>query len=136
MYKINFLKKNFLKKKCPEIFFSKTFPKILFLLGPTVWPEGPHRCSRRLQPSAGIRKMPPANCQKKKFCHNFFSTRNFPCQKNTILGPKGPTVAAEGCSPAQELEKKPPVVLLNRNTSTNKFLGRQLQGHQAVLIQY
>ena len=30
-----------------------------FLAGPTVGPEGPHRCSRRLQPSAGATKMPP-----------------------------------------------------------------------------
>ena len=35
----------------------------------------------------------------------FLSGRNFSCQNNTILGLKGPTVAAEGCRPPQELEK-------------------------------
>ena len=33
--------------------------------GPIFGPEGPHRCSRRLQPSAGARKKPPIGRQLK-----------------------------------------------------------------------
>ena len=55
--------KKILEKKTPE---EKQIPKkfhdTFFWLGPkglTAGPEGPHRCSRRLEPSAGARKMPP-----------------------------------------------------------------------------
>ena len=55
-------KKNSWRKKIQKKKNSKKFYDTFFWLGPkgpTVGPEGPHRCSRRLQPSAGARKKPP-----------------------------------------------------------------------------
>ena len=54
------------------------------------------------------KKIPPTFFCQKFFPPQMFSVRNFSRQKNTILGPKSPTVAAEGCSHLQELEKSCP----------------------------
>ena len=65
--------------------------------------------------------LPTVNCNlpeiifssKIFFCQTFFPPQNFflnrhQTPENTKLGPKNPTVAVEGCSPPQELEKKRP----------------------------
>ena len=66
--------------------------------GPIVWPEGPHRCSRRLQPSAGAIKSRPqgGNFSSLFHCYLFF----YFCS-NTRMGAQGSydlnLVTCKGC---------------------------------------
>ena len=56
-----------------------------------------------------IKKLPEIFIQQKYFSAKICILAEFFSRlKDTKLGPKGPTIAAKGCSPPQELEKNGP----------------------------
>ena len=81
-------------------------------------PTDYHLPTATCQPPPSTCQLSTATCQLSTariiFCQKFFSRQKFLFQQkffspeNTRLGAKGPTVAAEGCSPPQELEKSRP----------------------------